>query len=854
MDTSIYYELPGAACAEKYMEMGDSIVWQCTNQYEFQNIILPYTILNNKRCLIKYLSFSNQTTFPVNKNEVMTYYINADEGFESLTYQVYYIIDSSPANTIFLFDFLSELQTSWVSDMMMANFFRIICPILAEVKSSGFFPILRNQHSYRAIQSIMKNADIFMDIQKQKDYIRIQLIHLQSEHHIKNRIFYYQLQQQPILFTKKEKPDIEFTEDVINKKGLDIWNRYFTSLKTLSETNIFSKEESQKICHRLMTQEEKMKALIVQHFSLGDYLSISELLIGTGKIGGKACGFLLGRKLIEQYVPDSSNYIEPCDTYFIGTDVFYSYMVENDCWSLRLKHRLKQETFNEIDNLKEALLHGAFPSSIRKQFCKMLLYYEDTPIIIRSSSFLEDGYGNAFSGKYESIFCSNQGTLKERLYELEQAIRSVYISTLSPSALEYRKVRGLLGQDEQMALLVQKVAGSRYGDLYFPLAAGVSFSYNPYRWMEQINPEAGMVRIVAGLGTRAVNRTPGDYPRLIGLDRPQAMLWATTKDRHKFSQRYMDVFRLSTGKVEAKPCEDIISLLPLNQQRLVFSHDTEAEDFLQQQGRFRSVFFTDCQGIVNNLPYISFMKSILSMLEQKYETPVDIEFSLTAREYGTIGINLLQCRPLQGHKSQAVTIQTHRDSDVLFEIKQASMRGSKEETINLVVIVDPKNYYETPYNTKTSIASIIGKINQQIKDKNALLLVPGRIGTSSPELGVPVNYTEVSQFKAICEVAYSLAGYNPELSYGSHMFQDLVEADVFYAAINENHNTKLYRPEILSDYHDLYDQMFPDHPEYHPVIQIYDLADQPAVLYLDAARGHALCMIQKISDLAIIPR
>ena len=100
---------------------------------------------------------------------------------------------------------------------------------------------------------------------------------------------------------------------------------------------------------------------------------------------------------------------------------------------------------------------------------------------MRSSSILEDGFGNAFAGKYESIFCSNTGTAEERLFEFEEAVRTVYASTMSKSALDYRLRRGLEGRDEQMALLVQRVSGSHYENFFMPCAAGVGYSYSPYR-------------------------------------------------------------------------------------------------------------------------------------------------------------------------------------------------------------------------------------------------------------------------------------------------------------------------------------------------------------------------------------
>jgi len=122
---------------------------------------------------------------------------------------------------------------------------------------------------------------------------------------------------------------------------------------------------------------------------------------------------------------------------------------------------------------------------IRAQFRRMLNYFGQIPIIVRSSSFLEDGFGNAFAGKYESIFCVNACDPEERLLQFEDAVRRVYASTMDRSALEYRRQRGLDKMDEQMAILVQRVSGTKFDKYYMPCAAGVGFSYSVYRWSDK---------------------------------------------------------------------------------------------------------------------------------------------------------------------------------------------------------------------------------------------------------------------------------------------------------------------------------------------------------------------------------
>ena len=607
------------------------------------------------------------------------------------------------------------------------------------------------------------------------------------------------------------------------------------------------REEKKCICNRLMTTESHMEQLILKHFTEEDFRRVWMRKIGGGVIGGKACGLLVARKLIELRMPEYAEHVEPHNSFFIGTDVFYRYLVYNRCAELKARHRLEKEHFKETEELTKRLRGGSLPEDIREELSDMLEHYGNTPIIVRSSSIMEDGYGNAFSGKYESIFCMNQGTKEERMAELEEAIRRVYASTMNEQAIEYRRKRHLLDVDEQMALLIQQVAGQQYGDLYMPVAAGMGCSYNPYKWMEHLNPEAGMLRMVMGLGTRAVERTPGDYPRLIGLDRAQANLRTTLAERHKFSQRKVDVLDFGTKSLCTKSLEKILDLLPKWQKKMVLSRDTDAEDMLAERHIYRTIYFADCQGMVDNLEFIRMMRTLMKMLEKEYERPVDVEFAVTSPEEGIWRLNLLQCRPLQTAKSEQIHIPDGVDHQFLFDVRRTSMRRSKEEPIDYIVWVDPQKYYEYEYAKKPDVARLISRINQHFEDtdKKLMLLVPGRIGTSSPELGVPLVYAEISQFSAICEVAYGKAGYHPDLSYGSHMFQDMVEADVYYGAINDNSKTRLYRPELLTRYPEVLKDILPgESQELADIVKIHDVSRSGATLTLDAQEGRAVCRIR----------
>ena len=289
---------------------------------------------------------------------------------------------------------------------------------------------------------------------------------------------------------------------------------------------------------------------------------------------------LLSRAIIRNEEPDIDETLEPHDSFYIGSDVYYTYIVDNGFWDMRIRQRTDEGYFALADEFRNLLLNGSFSDDMREQFGNIIEYYGQDPYIVRSSSILEDGFGNAFAGKYESVFCTNRGSFEDRLAEFENAIKTVYASTMGLSALDYRKRRGLDKRDEQMALLVQRVSGSYYGTYYMPCAAGVGYSYSPYRFMQTADPKAGMLRLVMGLGTSAVDRTEGSYPRLVSLDVPERTVYLTVADRHRFSQRNAEVINTTARKLETVKLEELEPVLPRYTGNVLLEHDFEAEQRL----------------------------------------------------------------------------------------------------------------------------------------------------------------------------------------------------------------------------------------------------------------------------------
>ena len=634
-------------------------------------------------------------------------------------------------------------------------------------------------------------------------------------------------------------------------RNTDSWDRFFATAQLDYRHGTLSDDTCTKMCNMMVTKDQKMREMVRKFFEPTDYFEIRDHMIGTGLIGGKACGMLLARKIIQTQLPDGYRYLEPHDSFYLGSDVFYSYLVANKLWKLRIEQRNEQGFIDAAPALKEGLLNGVFPDDIREKFMRILDYYGQVPIIVRSSSFLEDGFGNAFAGKYESVFCANMGSLEERLTNFEAAVRRVYASTMNPSALEYRRRNGLDRKEEQMALLVMCVSGSHYGGhLFMPTAAGVGYSHSTYRWSTSLNPNAGMLRLVAGLGTKAVDRTQVDYPRIVSLDRPLAQTNQTWADKHRYSQHNADVLDLQKRTVTERNVLDLADIFPRFAQQAIFEHDREAEGRLRECGQFKPVLFASCQGLAENRDFTSLMAKLLMTLERCYEHPVDIEYTVNVGKEGQFVVNLLQCRPLHLLQSgKQIDLPELPQEHTFFRIEQSAMGKSRITPIDIVVTIDPLQYYHCPHAQKPTVARLIGQINEYFRNsgKKCLLMVPGRIGTSSPELGVPVSFADICNFMGICEIASSDTGYSPELSYGSHLFQDLVEADIYYGALLENPKRVYYAPSFTDRSTEITNEVLPTGKN-SSVVRVFETSGISLALWHDLSTNTSICGVLNSAD------
>ena len=503
------------------------------------------------------------------------------------------------------------------------------------------------------------------------------------------------------------------------------------------------------------------------------------------------------------------------------------------------------------DRLHDKIQNGLFTEEIKEQFYQIIEYFGQSPIIVRSSSLLEDSYGNAFAGKYESVFLGNQGPPDARFEEFENAVRKVYSSAFGKDALAYRKHRGLSLLDEQMALLVQRVSGAHHGSYFFPDSAGVGVSYNTFAWNPRMDLKAGMIRIVTGLGTRAVGRNERDYPLVAALDNPLMRPDTGIEALRTFSQKEADIINIEKSALETVPLELMLENMPDKSRELIAVRDDSAESYLKEKGiGGRKVWLATFENLLSKTEFPSIIRTMLKKLEDSYNYPVEIEFTLNFTDNGGFRINVLQCRPFQAKTASRENISIPSDIDknrIIFSSTGGFMGGSVKKELRRIIYVDPKEYSLLTIQKKYEVARIIGDINRNShSDLPTMLAGPGRWGTTTPSLGVPVSFADISNVCALIELEFREADITPELSYGSHFFHDLVEADIFYCALFANNPGRIFSTEVLEPEGkgNTLTSINSTYTGYEKVIHVHTYSEQRPVLLADLLTQKVLCYIK----------
>ncbi|MBM3327595.1 MAG: pyruvate, phosphate dikinase [Calditrichaeota bacterium] len=592
------------------------------------------------------------------------------------------------------------------------------------------------------------------------------------------------------------------------------------------------------LIRRFLTDDLKFINIAKSFVTIDDFAELLHNTLSTagsiGCLGGKTAGMAIAysilKKNAEKY--ELLKNIKIPKTWFITADTLYKFVDYNNL------EEIIEQKYKDIDIIRQEYPHivqlfksSRFMPEIIQGLSVALDDLGGNPLIVRSSSLLEDRSGSAFSGKYKSLFLGNQGRKIERLSALTDAIAEVYASVFSPDPIEYRAARGLLDFDEEMGIMIQQVVGHHIGHYYLPAYSGVAFSHNEFRWSPRIAREDGLIRLVPGLGTRAVDRLSDDYPILIAPGKPDLRANVSIDEVIRYAPKKIDVINLKNNQfgtiaIEAFLKEwhseipwlgDMISIV--QDDRLI----TPSRTFIGYTCQGCVITFS---GLLNNTNFIQRLHTMMKVLQSELDTPVDIEFAFDGTDF-----YLLQCRP-QSYAEDAKPAPIPHDvnnDDVLFTANRYVSNGFFQG-IKYIVYIDPFKYSQIDnLATLRDVGRTVGILNKALPKRKFILMGPGRWGSRGDiKLGVNVTYSDISNTAMLIEIARRQGNYIPDLSFGTHFFQDLVESNIRYLALYPDESGNVFNEPFFANMDNELAILTPEYAELTDVVRVIDIPKSAA--------------------------
>lgn len=525
---------------------------------------------------------------------------------------------------------------------------------------------------------------------------------------------------------------------------------------------------------------------IIAEFSNGNYdRYISFARMGDGSLGGKARGLAFLNRLIEKHsLTDRYENISISipRSIVISTEYFDEFILENGLQYVIDSELSDDEILSEFvaSRLPEGLISGL----------KTYLKTVDTPLAVRSSSKLEDSNYQPFAGVYSTYMIPHVDNKDMMLRILDKAIKSVYASVFYNGSRTYIQTTGNLQSEEKMAVVIQNICGSEHNGLYYPLISGVGRSVNFYPIGGE-RMEDGIVNVVFGLGKSVVEggktlRFSPEFPKkILQLSQPYLAM--------RDSQKMMFALDLRPGAFKISRNEGVnLAHIPVTEvipdyanSNLVFSTYSAVNSRIVpgvEESGARIVSF-DAILKYGKYPLAKALSEIMDICRKELLCEVEIEFAADVAPSGKLSLKLLQVRPISSYSAeQEVNFDDLKTSlgTLFLESGKALGNGFVNDVSHIVYIAPDK------FNSLSTreIAAELAEINNTFKSRNEgyILIGPGRWGSSDPNLGIPVIWSDISEAKMIVE--YSMPGFQVEPSQGTHFFQNITSLGVGYLSID----------------------------------------------------------------------
>ena len=464
-------------------------------------------------------------------------------------------------------------------------------------------------------------------------------------------------------------------------------------------------------------------------------------------------------------------------------------MVLTTDWFDRFINKNGLQYVINADLTDEELLSEFVSASLPSELVHALRHFirvTQRPLAIRSSSKLEDNYYQPFAGVYSTYMIPHTENEDQQLRLLTKAIKSVYASVYFAASRGYIISTGNVPSEEQMAIVLQEVSGETEGNYYFPVISGVARSINFYPVGKE-KPEDGIVKIAYGLGKAVVD---GEQVLRFSPKYPKNVMQTSTVDlAMRETQQSMLALSLSPEKFKTS-IDDAVNLerFPIHDCGQFESLKLIASTYDRENMRIVDSCYPDGPRIVtfapqlkfNTFPLAEIIRTLLDIAQQEIKCPVEIEFAVNLEHEPQI-FHVLQIRPISSDSLSAkVEWESIDETGAFLRSGSALGVGKIEEVTDIIYL--KKEAFDVLRTRE--MAATLREWNNRLRTEGRqyLLIGYGRWGSQIPTLGVPVQWSDISEAKAIAEC--SLENFRIEPSQGSHFFQNMTSFNVGYMNVD----------------------------------------------------------------------
>jgi hypothetical protein len=583
------------------------------------------------------------------------------------------------------------------------------------------------------------------------------------------------------------------------------------------------------VVEKCIHDKQKGKVINYEETAILDESNVVNL--APGSLGGKGRGLAFINMIINNFdfselVPEIV--VRTPRTSIIGTEEFERFIVNNKIYS-----EIYSET--DYDTIKKKFLAGSLTDTLRKRL-KVYLSVIKTPLAIRSSSLFEDSLMQPFAGIFDTFLLpNNHPDLNVRLEQAMDAIKLVFASIYSPTAVSYFQAVNYKIEEERMAIIIQEVVGHQYEEFFYPHISGVAQSYNfyPYSYMK---PEEGFASLAVGLGKYVVE---GEKSYRFSPVHPQLEIYSP-KDLFKNSQVHfyaVDLRKKSLNLLEGEDAGLAKLEIDKSEKHGTLKHCASVYDFTSE--RTIPGLTQDGPRVVNfanilKYDYIPLAKTtevILDIVSEAMGTPIEIEFAVDMNKEvnGKPSFYLLQLKPLVKNIIDTEIKIDKIDNERLLLYCENGMGNGKITDISDVIYLD-MDAFDTLKTEK--MRDEISQLNSYMVKENRqyILIGPGRWGTRDKYIGIPVKWSQISKARIIVEL--SMEDFPLEASLGSHFFHNVISMNVGYFSVKHNNPIDYINWDVLGHAKKVRSTKFFNHVRFdEPLEIIMDGKQRASLIY-----------------------